>query len=113
MTSAPVTARPVVIFRKQFGFRVRYLRVSPTYGEGPLFKFVNRTEQTVEIELPDDLARAEGGKTISCLELPPGGSSETLTVNTALRGIFEYKVTMKETGIEAEGGSRPEIEIEP
>lgn len=92
------------------------LRVDSAAGEGPLFWFNNKTKLTVEIDfLKQNLVRdAATNQLLPGLSLGPERSSPPLLVNVDLgHGTYMYRVYLVEADIEAEGGSRPGIEIVP
>jgi len=115
MNSPAEFVRPVVIHRQRFGFRVRSLLYSRRFGDSPRFQFVNETGLTVRIDLlRTDLVRPETGDETRTFEVGPWGTSVVLVINPDLPpGKYEYIVEMGGIGIEAEGGSRPEIEVDP
>lgn len=97
------------------GYSCRNLRVEAQAGEGPVFMFWNNTDLTVVVDfLRDRLVFNRKGNPVRTVNLRPGQASGPLRVNTTLRpGTYEYQVFMREAFIEAEGGSRPGIEIVP
>ena len=82
---------------------------------GPVFLFWNNTRLTVRVDfLRGRLVFNRRGNPVQTLNLRPGTYSGWLLVNTTLKpGIYEYQVSLLEADIEAEGGSRPGIEIVP
>jgi len=110
--------RPVEIFRKpdRTGFRVApSLRVYKKVGEGPDFQLVNRTHHTARVDFAHDKLVFDvlGGRWLSeAFDLPAGATSGPLRVNDRLPARrYKYTVLLVEPGLEAEGGSRPDIEI--
>lgn len=97
------------------GYSCRNLRVEAEAGEGPVFMFWNNTELTVVVDfVRHRLVFNRKGDPVRTINLRPGQASGPLRVNTTLRpGTYEYQVFMREARIEAEGGSRPGIEIVP
>jgi hypothetical protein len=110
--------RPVDIKKKadNMGYSCQNLRVYEAAGEGSLFVFRNKTGLRVHIDfLRQDLVQEPGsGKTVPFLDLDPGQTSDPLRANRQLpSATYEYQVLMVQAEIEAEGGSRPGIEIVP
>ena len=113
----PAKPRSVDIKMKsdRMGYACQYLRVEAAAGEGPAFSFRNKTRLQVQVNfLRDDLVYDENNHLIPGLAVGPGQTSPPLLVNTKLGpGIYEYEVLLPAAEIEAEGGSRPGIEIAP
>jgi hypothetical protein len=112
------SSRPVEIFRKKdrTGFRCApSLRVYRKVGEGPRFHIVNRTPFTARVDFgkkPVVLDAATREPIREPILIPAAGSSVGLSVDDTLPpGRYPYTVLLVEAGIEAEGGSRPDIEI--
>lgn len=112
--------RPITIALKQFRFVVRPqpFRVSETYGEAPAFELENTTPFDLDIDfLLADLVKDANNKPVQQLKVKKGTTAKGYVVNTALAyGSYPYKVAIDlgvalEAPLEAEGGSRPEVEI--
>lgn len=98
------------------GYSCQNLRTDRAAGEGPLFQFNNKTKFHVTIDfLKQNLVLDEAtGQVLPGLSLDPQKPSKRLLVNTELgHGTYQYMVVIEEADVEAEGGSRPGIEIVP
>jgi len=115
MASKP---RSVDIKKKadNFGYSCQNLRVDREAGEEPSFEFKNKTKFNVEINFLDQnlVVDPATGKVLPAVQLGPNRTSQPLLVNLELAsGTYLYRVYLVEPDIEAEGGSRPGIEIVP
>lgn len=111
-------SRPVDIIRRKdrTGFKCApSLRVYAAVGEGPRFHLVNHTPFTARVDFGKkrvvlDAATREPIR--EAILIAAGGSSDGLIVDETLSaGRYPYTVLLVEAGLEAEGGSRPDIEI--
>ena len=92
------------------------LRVDKAAGEGASFQFNNKTRLHVQIDFLEQNLVLDPAthEVVPNLTLDPGQSSDPLLVNVDLgHGTYMYRVYLVEAQIEAEGGSRPGIEIVP
>lgn len=113
------SSRPVEIFRKKdrTGFKCApSLRVYRKVGEGPRFHIVNNTPFTACVDFGKTgvvLDAATRAPIREPILIPAKGSSGGLLVDDEPRpaGRYPYTVQLVETGLDAEGGSRPDIEI--
>lgn len=112
------TGRRVTIGKHRFGFRVRpgSLRVDPPFGDTPDFTLSNRSTLTAVVHFPAGLVLdAATHLPVTEVILPDretkSNDRDLLISMEHDAGAVEYEVQIQEAGIEAEGGSRPEIEI--
>jgi hypothetical protein len=106
---------PVVTIRKKGEKYVcRSLLVAEAFGLGPDFAMWNGSDKDAEVDfLRPDLVLDENGRPIQTLPLrsfAPPRRLKVNTENTSLKGTYAFKVLMAD-GQEAEGGSRPDVEI--
>lgn len=109
------TGRRVTIGRHRFGFRVKpgSLRVDPLFGETPNFTLSNRSTLTAVVHFPAGLVQDFTTREWVTEMVLPNLNDRDLLINAEYEpaGAVEYEVHIQEAGIEAEGSSRPEIEI--
>jgi hypothetical protein len=108
--------RPVTITRRLFGYVVNpgTFTVDLAIGLGEAFDLRNRTQLDATVTFPPDRVLDERGVPIRApFDLAPGVANDRhLRVNLEYKGsFFEYAVLMRAADIEAQGGSRPGIEI--
>lgn len=113
----PPPARAITIRRRTFGFVVSpgTFRIDPAVGETPHIKLRNRAFLEARITFPPEvLVLDDQGNPVASPFTIAHGANKRLTIDTAHPPeFFEYKVEMIAAGIEAQGNSRPGVEIVP
>lgn len=107
-------ARSVTIRKRQFGYAVRpgTLTFDVDAGDGPNFVFRNLCGLSVTVTFPPNLVTDVSTGTVITRPFDLAhNAKKKLGVDLSQDNFFDYTVAIPDAGIEAVGGSRPDIEI--
>ncbi|HEY7923484.1 MAG TPA: hypothetical protein VII62_09925 [Vicinamibacteria bacterium] len=110
---APPPARAITIRRQKFGFVVSpgTFRVDTEVGETPHVKVRNRAGLDALVTFPDGVMLDEQNNPITTFTIPHDAQRRLKVDIANAPGFFEYRVEIVAAGIEAQGNSRPGVEI--
>ena len=111
-------ARAITIRRREYGFFVSpgIFRIETAMGDTPRIKLRNRANVVARVTFPNRAVLDEQGQPINApFTIADGAANDRkLTVDLAnAPEFFEYTVEITAVDIEAQGNSRPGVEIVP